>query len=129
MGESLVWSADTRLRAAAPQHCRFTIVKDGEVVHQEQGRFLEWTPPSPGVYRLEADLNLCGQWRPWIYANPIWLKHLKDPDSPGPWPHESRASPHIPTAESRQRLLRQSAAALRLLGHTRKNMVRFSRYA
>ena len=73
MGERLAFAADTKLRALAPHACRFTVVKDGEAVHQAEGRELEWTAPGPGHYRVEAELKIVDEWVPWIYANPIGL--------------------------------------------------------
>jgi hypothetical protein len=74
MGESIALAPGTQLRAHAPQHCRFTIVKDGASVHQAEGRDLEWAPSSPGRYRVEAELNVAGEYVPWVYANPITLR-------------------------------------------------------
>jgi hypothetical protein len=74
MGESTAWTAGTRLHATSPLPCRFTIVKDGKLVHEQEGRTIEWTPPGPGKYRVEAELKLLGDWVPWVYANPIELR-------------------------------------------------------
>lgn len=74
MGETLAFSARTRLRAVSPRSCRFTVVKDGTVAYQQEGRTLEWTPPGPGKYRVEAELKVLDEWVPWVYANPIELK-------------------------------------------------------
>ena len=74
MGETLAFSAGTRLRAASPLPCRFTLLKDGTAVHQQEGRALEWLPPGPGKYRVEAELYVVDEWVPWVYANPIELR-------------------------------------------------------
>jgi hypothetical protein len=74
MGESMPFTSDVRFRAAAPQACRFTVVHDGDAVHQQQGRTMDFTPTAPGVYRVEAELLIRNAWVPWIYANPIWLR-------------------------------------------------------
>jgi len=74
MGETLSFSKETTLRATSPLPCRFTIVKDGGVVHRQAGRALEWKPMGPGKYRVEAELKLLDQWVPWVYANPIELQ-------------------------------------------------------
>lgn len=74
MGESFAFSKETRLHARSPLPCRFTIVKDGNVVHQQEGRVLEWTPTGTGKYRVEAELNVRDEWVPWVYANPIQLQ-------------------------------------------------------
>jgi hypothetical protein len=73
MGESQVLSSDTRLRAVSPLPCRFTVLRDGTAVHQQEGRSLEWKPTVPGKYRVEAELSVRGKWVPWVYANPISL--------------------------------------------------------
>jgi hypothetical protein len=73
MGESQSLSPDTRLHALSPLPCRFTVLRDGEVVHQQEGRSLEWKPTVPGKYRVEAELSVRGNWVPWVYANPIRL--------------------------------------------------------
>ncbi len=74
MGEAVPFSAGIRLRAEAPNECRFSILKDGNVIVREEGRQVDWVPPSPGKYRVEADLKIRGEWVPWIYANPILLE-------------------------------------------------------
>ena len=74
MGETLAFSADTRLRALSPLPCRFTVVKDGSAVCQQEGRALEWTPPKQGKYRVEAELKVLDDWVPRVYASPIQLE-------------------------------------------------------
>ncbi len=74
MGESLALSRETLLHATSPLPCRFTIVQDGRAVHRVEGRALEWSPPGPGKYRVEAELKILDEWVPWVYANPIQLQ-------------------------------------------------------
>jgi hypothetical protein len=74
MGETASFSPAIKLHAEAPNHCRFSIVKNGSAVFQQEGRRLDWSPPSPGKYRVEAELKIRGEWVPWIYANPILLE-------------------------------------------------------
>jgi hypothetical protein len=74
MGESLAFTDGTRLHALSPLPCRFTVVKDGSPVHQAEGRSLESRPTGPGKYRVEAELRICDDWVPWVYANPIQLR-------------------------------------------------------
>jgi len=73
MGESLALSPSTRLCALSPLPCRFTVFRDGAKAHQAEGRSFEWAPTDPGKYRLEAELNVRGEWVPWVYANPVRL--------------------------------------------------------
>lgn len=74
MGESLPFAAGTRLKAHAPCVCRLTILRDGVPVQQTVGRVLEIEAAGPGLYRVEAELMLAGNWEPWVYANPIRLR-------------------------------------------------------
>ena len=74
MGETAAFSPATRLAAKSPLPCRFTVIKNGTAVHEEEGRALDWTPSGPGKYRVEADLKVLGNWVPWVYANPIELR-------------------------------------------------------
>ncbi len=73
MGESMSYEQGVTLRAAAPQACRFIVVKDGQEVHRAQGRHLDWQPTGPGNYRVQAELFVLDEWLPWVYANPIAL--------------------------------------------------------
>jgi hypothetical protein len=74
MGETLTGSDETRLHARSPIPCRFTLVKDGKVAGQQQGRTADWTPSGPGQYRVEAELVALGEWVPWVYSNPIRVR-------------------------------------------------------
>jgi hypothetical protein len=74
MGESAPFAPATRLHALSPAPCRFTVLKDGSAVRQQEGRAMDWTPPGPGKYRVEAELKVLGDWVPWVYANPIQLQ-------------------------------------------------------
>ena len=73
MGESGPLTRETRLRAVSPLPCRFTILRDGRAVCQQEGRDVEWPPDAPGKYRVEAELKVLGEWVPWVYANPLQL--------------------------------------------------------
>ena len=84
MGETVPYTPEVTLHARAPVPCRFTILRHGRVLHQALGRELDWTPPGPGKYRVEAELQVLGRWVPWIYANPITLLAPASAVSPGP---------------------------------------------
>jgi hypothetical protein len=74
MGERAPFSTGTRLHAKSPLPCRFTLLKDGSTAYQQEGRAVDWTPPGPGKYRVEAELKVLDEWIPWVYANPIQLQ-------------------------------------------------------
>lgn len=73
-GESLSLKPGTRLEALSPLPCRFSVVANGERVYHAVGRSMELQPAKPGKYRVEAELDVRGQWVPWVYANHIELK-------------------------------------------------------
>jgi len=73
MGESLGFSPGLTLRSASPHTCRFTLVADGQTAAQATGTSFEFKPTGPGKYRIEADLEILGEWTPWVYTNPIHL--------------------------------------------------------
>jgi len=74
LGGDLPYGPEVRLVARSPLPCRFTVLKDGEEVLRREGRSLEWPPPGPGAYRVEAEVWIRGEWIPWVYANPIWIR-------------------------------------------------------
>ena len=71
LGEQIALGPDTTLIAAAPFACRFTVLRNGVQVCQQEGTSLEWKPTETGKYRVEAELNILGEWTPWVYANPL----------------------------------------------------------
>jgi hypothetical protein len=74
MGEEQAFSAGARLQALSPLPCRFTVLRDGQILYQHEGRELTWPAPGPGNYRVEAELRVLDDWVPWVYANPIRLR-------------------------------------------------------
>lgn len=73
MGERKMLAHDTQLIAASPHYCRFTLLRHGVPVHQETGTMFTYQPTEPGKYRVEAELDIVGEWTPWVYTNPIDL--------------------------------------------------------
>lgn len=82
MGERMQLLPDTFLVAAAPHPCRFALLRNGEVVHQEEAVSIRYQPDRPGKYRVEAELNIQGEWVPWIYSNPIELTQEATAEAP-----------------------------------------------
>lgn len=73
MGEDLPYTTSVVLRAEAPLPGRYTVVKDGQLVHTFEGKALEYRPSEPGQYRVELELMVAGEWTPWVYTNRIRL--------------------------------------------------------
>ena len=74
MGETGHFSGSNHLQAFSPSPCRFTVIRDGQKVHEVEGRTLDWPVPVAGKYRVEAELSIRGKWIPWVYCNPIDLR-------------------------------------------------------
>jgi hypothetical protein len=54
---------------------RIGLIRNGRLVKEEHRRAaLQWDIDVPGVYRIEAQQQVAGRWRPWIYSNPIWVR-------------------------------------------------------
>jgi hypothetical protein len=71
MGETVPLADGPVLRAAAPLPGRFTVLRDGVVIHQSEGRELRLPVDAAGKYRVEVEVSLLDAWVPWIYTNPI----------------------------------------------------------
>jgi hypothetical protein len=51
------------------------LLRHGEEVATSEGKSeFEFTVTEPGAYRLEAWLKLDGEYRPWIFSNPIYVR-------------------------------------------------------
>jgi len=74
MGDSAPQLGRTRLTAMTPVPARLKLFHAGKVLHETTGTNLTFEAKSPGAYRLEAWLALAGELRPWIYANPVYLR-------------------------------------------------------
>lgn len=74
MGGETVFVPGLKLRAEFPVPCSIRLIKDGREIAKQDGDLLEYEPAEPGVYRVEGWLDLGGERRGWIYANPIYLR-------------------------------------------------------
>jgi hypothetical protein len=66
-----------RLRAEAPLEGRFRLVRNGEVILDENGPAVDYAVETPGVYRVEVWLKVADEERPWILTNPIYVRENK----------------------------------------------------
>jgi hypothetical protein len=58
-----------------PCEARVRLLRNGAVVHQQDGEWLSHVVTEPGVYRTEVYRRVAGfGWRPWIFSNPIYLR-------------------------------------------------------
>jgi hypothetical protein len=63
-----------KLLGRFPVSCHVRLMRDGKVTTAFDGEHFEYIVENPGVYRLEAWLKIDGEDRPWIYANPIYVR-------------------------------------------------------
>ncbi len=75
MGDELSLAEELKLTAKLPLPAYVRLLRYGEEVakSEDQAEF-EFALKEPGAYRLEAWLKLDGELRPWILANPIYVR-------------------------------------------------------
>jgi hypothetical protein len=59
------------LLASLPLEADVVLLRDGQIERRLRSASLEHHPDAPGLYRLEAYLEVAGEKRPWILSNPI----------------------------------------------------------
>lgn len=74
MGDEVTLTPGLRLNARLPVACRIRLIHNGRSIDERHSDRLDFPVETPGVYRLEAWLTLDGEERPWIYANPIYVR-------------------------------------------------------
>jgi hypothetical protein len=75
MGDEVKYADGLKLSAQFPVACQTRLVRHGiQVAETANKDRVEFPVKEPGVYRLEAWLTLDGELRPWILANPIYVR-------------------------------------------------------
>jgi hypothetical protein len=74
LGEELKMQDGLVLETQSPIPGALTLLRDGVPIRREQGRLLRHGVDRPGVYRVEVSLRVVDRWRPWIFANPIYVR-------------------------------------------------------
>lgn len=74
MGDEIKVGGALVLSSATPVKCTMKLIRDGEVIQTTNATRLDFHVKAPGVYRIEAWLELDGEQRPWIYSNPIYVR-------------------------------------------------------
>jgi hypothetical protein len=74
MGDAIQLADAMKLKIAAPLACTLKLIHNGKVIATAQSDHLEYEPKEKGAYRVEAWLEVDGEQRPWIYANPIYVR-------------------------------------------------------
>lgn len=71
MGDEIKFAAGIKLQIAAPIKGWIRLFRNGAVAQEMKSEALEFAVTEPGTYRAEVWLEVDGEWRPWIYANPL----------------------------------------------------------
>ncbi|MFT3883758.1 MAG: hypothetical protein QM703_29525 [Gemmatales bacterium] len=75
MGDEVKLADGTKLQAKLPVPALTRLLHHGKEVGRSEGKAdVEFVLKEPGAYRLEAWLKLDGEYWPWIFANPIYVK-------------------------------------------------------
>lgn len=75
MGDEVKLADGLKLTARLPLPALVRVLRHGKEVAKFEGKAdCEFAVKETGAYRLEAWLELDGEWRPWIFSNPIYVK-------------------------------------------------------
>ena len=75
MGDQVKLSDGLKLTARLPLPAYIRLLRQGQEVANSEGKAeFEYAVKESGAYRLEAWLKLDGEQRPWIFANPVYVK-------------------------------------------------------
>ncbi len=66
-GGRLETNENARMTARLPEKGQFKLIRDGNIVLESNGDFMEYSPSQKGLYRVEV----CRNGRGWIYSNHI----------------------------------------------------------
>lgn len=73
IGDRFLLHEKALLRASLPRPAKIRLIHNGRLIQETFGRTLSHTVQSGGVYRIEAYLPAFGRYRPWVFANPLYV--------------------------------------------------------
>ncbi|MEQ1830760.1 MAG: PHP domain-containing protein [Pirellula sp.] len=74
MGSQADWKPNTKFRAVATHSVQWRLKRNGKSIYETTGLALTHDVAEPGVYRVEAWLNVADREHAWILSNPIYLR-------------------------------------------------------
>lgn len=75
MGDEAKFADGLNLTAKLPVPAYVRLLRHGKVVAESENKAdFEFAAKETGAYRLEAWLKLDGEYRPWIFSNPIYVR-------------------------------------------------------
>jgi hypothetical protein len=77
MGDEVALDGQLLFQVRSPLPARIVLLKNGDVINQESGTMVEFSPRGPGAYCVELYLDslpapVTGQ--PWVISNPIYVR-------------------------------------------------------
>lgn len=73
LGDEFILRHTAELKMTFPFPARIRVIRNGSLYHQATGKELSVAISEPGVYRVEAYLNVFGIIHPWIFSNPLYV--------------------------------------------------------
>jgi len=74
MGDEASLQEGLLLVAQSPLPGAIELLRNGIPIRRQEGRELRYRVDRAGVYRVEVSLWVVDRWRPWIFANPIYVR-------------------------------------------------------
>jgi len=74
MGDETSLQEGLLLVAQSPIPGVIELLRNGIPIRRQEGRELRYRVDRAGVYRVEVSLWVVDRWRPWIFANPIYVR-------------------------------------------------------
>ncbi|HEX9284923.1 MAG TPA: hypothetical protein VF879_04560, partial [Nitrospirales bacterium] len=74
MGDEASLDEGLLLVAQSPIPGAIVLLRNGVPIRRQVGRELRYRVDRTGVYRIEVSLWVVDRWRPWILANPIYVR-------------------------------------------------------
>ena len=74
MGSRLTFKPGLKIHARAPLPVKWKLLRQGKIVKENTGRTLAAPIMQPGIYRVEAWLDIAGEPMIWILSNPVYIR-------------------------------------------------------
>ena len=73
LGDRFLLHENALLQASFPRPAKIRLIQNGRLIQETFGEALSHMVRSAGTYRIEAYLPAFGRYRPWVFANPIYV--------------------------------------------------------
>jgi hypothetical protein len=74
IGDEVPSAPGLTFEAFAPHPGLITILRNGQPIARAEDARLSVPAEGAGAYRAEVAISVQGQWRPWIFSNPIYVR-------------------------------------------------------